>query len=306
MNTPGFSAGNTTGARGHVLQLATRILRSLAIICMRHGVVVPELVKILEREAADVALYDPEFAVPGRSDKHAQSAAHAAVLTGMQRARIKRIAANENPVDPESGQLHRLLRILTGWRTEPRYVDENGKPLDIHLNGSHPSLHQLRVKYGNDTTTRAVADALVSYGCAEWVGDNGISTRDKKLRFVQPVIAVAHHTDTAALVLTQGAIDHMHSLQRSFHTKVESISSMPRFCQNYFNDIDLERADAARALMHQEMEKNGVRITEILKPFRAIPGKHSVRMGVGSYSFMDAPLLVSGSDEASANDDNHD
>lgn len=283
------TAGSETSKRALILRLAERVLYPLVVICMRNGVLAPELVKIVEWAAARAALHEPEFAVPGRTDKHAQSAAHAAVISGLQRARIKRIGAQEKPpVAADSGELNRVLRILTAWRTEPRYQDENGKPLDIRLNGSHPSLHQLRVKYGNDTTTRAIADALVTYGCAEWIDDYDVNAREKRLRFVQPVITADFNTVTDIEILTQAISDVMHTYQQAFDPRVQP---QPRLREGYFNDISIQKLDKAIEFVYGKIQNVIIECVEELETFRAAPGEPGVRFGVGAYSFCDAPLL---------------
>lgn len=266
------------------------IFMHLAKLALRHNLLVTELEKLMRWCFVQVAMNDPEFAIEV-AGQIKQKPPHAAVRTGLTIPEITRTL--ERPkipsIDPEGGSLHRLISIVTAWRTDPRYLDDNGNPIDLYVRGSTPSLHQLCRVYARGVPTRPIADALVKNGNAEWIGESEGFSAGKKLRYLHPVVTGEFATEEDIAVLTQTANDFGHSLQQTFDP---TVNPRPRFREGYFNDIRLSKRDEAIAFVYGELHKFGIACTEGLKKFRSEPGEACVRIGVGAYSFCGAPLLL--------------
>ena len=277
--------------RRRMMYLWQVMSNQLCRIFMRHNILVPELEKILRWQSSQVALNEPEFAVRREGGEYVHTHSHAAVVTGLTRQEMSRVMENGDalPVPLDGGDLHRLFRILTAWRTDPDYLDEDGKPVDLPLNGSVRSFHALCRNFRRDTPTRPLADALVRNGNAEWVESGDPDERGKTLRYLHPVVTAEITSEMGMAIITQLCSDYLHSLQVLLNPDEPQV---PRFRQGYFNDIDVDRADEAQALILEEIQRFTTRCAEILKPYRAEPGKKTVRLGAGSYSFRGAPLFL--------------
>lgn len=283
--------GTDAQARQLLFALWEKIADQLCPLFLRHNVLVPELEKILRWRAARIALENPEFAIDGRSEKFRQTHSHAAVITGLTRTEIAQAeATDERPVPLDGGNLHRIVRVLTAWRTEAGYQDANGRPIDLPLRGPAPSLHQLCLRYGRDTPTRTIADVLVKNGNAEWItGDDSAGRQTRTLRFISSVARADIPSEEALLLLTQYISDFIHSLAQRFS---ERGKPGPRFRQAYFENIDPERLNEARERLHEEMDIANRRFAECLEKFRLDNERGGVRIGVGSYSFFHSESLL--------------
>lgn len=278
------------GMREQLLTLAGHLFYQLARIFLRHNVLIPELNQVLAWSAVNAALNEPEFAVANRNE-HKQTLSHAAVLTGMTRTQVKKASEYETPSVPaDGGDLNRVIRILTAWRTDEGYQDLTGNPIDLPVRGGTPSLHQLCRKYGRDTPVRAIADMLVKNGNAIWRASEG-GVADKRLQYVHSVAAAESRSPADGAIMTQVGSDFTYSFQQAFDSAVQP---QPRFREGYFNDIDVEKAGEAIDFLYREIHEFGLRCTEGLKKYRAAPGKAVTRIGAGAYSFNGAPLLLEG------------
>lgn len=276
--------------RQHFLKLAGILLSYISKIFMRHNVLVPELERIVRWEGVKIALNDPEFSIDDREDEDNQTHSHAAVLTGLTRQEVAHSKQLEKaPVEVSGGDIHRIIRVLTAWRTEPGYQNKAGHPIDLPLRGPAPSLHQLCLKYGRNATTRSVVDVIVKNGNAQWIGSNGSRVHGKELRYLNPVVTADNDINKNLAIFTQIGSDFLHSYQKMLDPK---LAIRPRFREGYYNDIAKDKADEALAELHEKMQEFNVLCTEILKKYRAEKGEPTVRLGVGLYSFRDAPLLL--------------
>ncbi|HEX7030032.1 MAG TPA: DUF6502 family protein [Gammaproteobacteria bacterium] len=276
--------------RERLLALVETLYAQLGKLFLRHNLPVPELERMLRWSCIHLALTDSEFAIEV-AGKRKQKPSHAAVRTGLSLSEVKRAADNRKPrpVAAEIDSLHRLIPIMTAWRIEPRYQDDDGKPIDLPVRGPAPSLHQLCRKYAHGVPTRPIADALVKNGNAEWIGESEGSRRNKKLRFLHPVITAAFNTVEDIIIMMQIGSDFMHSYQQAFDPRVQP---QPRFREGYFNDIDINKVDEAQQYLYEEIQAFSLRCTEGLKKYRAAPGNPGVRLGVGAYSYRESPFFL--------------
>jgi hypothetical protein len=83
-----------------------------------------------------------------------------AVVTGMTRKEVASLLEYSKSlvVSPKSEQ--RAMKVLRGWRTDPRFLAATGKPIELKLNGDPPTFNSLVRAYGGDVTTRAVLKEL--------------------------------------------------------------------------------------------------------------------------------------------------
>jgi hypothetical protein len=90
-----------------------------------------------------------------------------AVRTGLSRKEVARVRAHiESPIEgiETTFQVGRPARALQLWYSEPRFLDENGKPVDLAYDGGKPSFVDLVRLVGGDVPAGAVRAELLAAG----------------------------------------------------------------------------------------------------------------------------------------------
>ena len=158
--------------RRGVFTLASRILQPLVRIFIRYGFSCQEFTELARWAFVQVAMSDPEFALPTRSR---QFKSRAAVLTGLSRKEILRLMEYRDGPDPDSlPSSNRAARVLDGWSTDHRYCHDAGKPADLPLKGAEGTFHALVRDYSGDVPPRAVLDELRRCEAVELTGDGHV------------------------------------------------------------------------------------------------------------------------------------
>lgn len=288
--TKKHNAGNAAQlSRQRIIWLLQILTRPTIKIALRHQVLIPECQRLVRWQGAKTALTDPEFAVPSQTHD-GPSAAHAAVLTGLNRRELAAAAKDEHaPIEADGGELHRLIRIVTAWSTEPEYLDETGQPTDLPLSGPPPSLHSLNRRFGRCVPDRALADWLVTHGNAEWISSPEEQRLGKALRWTSPVLQPCAFTEDDLLVLGQMASDFLYSFQQALNPRSDE---QPRLRETFYADIAIEHIDTALRALKEQQQMFNEDCDAILSKFRKPESSKTARIGVGSYSFCDAPTVL--------------
>lgn len=154
----------------HILSAAVlRLLRPLVRLLLRNGMPYGAFADLAKRVFVDVAMR--EHALPGRKP----SISRAAVITGLTRKDIQRVLQLELAEDAEAmAQYNRAARVLSGWVRDQHYVDAEGNPLPLSLEGDIPSFAALVRQFSGDIPARAVLDELVRVGAVVREADGAI------------------------------------------------------------------------------------------------------------------------------------
>jgi hypothetical protein len=90
-----------------------------------------------------------------------------ATQTGLTRAEVRRVLKREANAQPTSNiGMDRGLRVIAGWRSDRRFLDDQGRPRRLELSdgaGTFPDLVRL---HSGDIPYRAVLDQLLKRGLA--------------------------------------------------------------------------------------------------------------------------------------------
>lgn len=158
--------------RRGVFTLASRILKPLVRIFIRYGFSCQEFTELSRWAFVQVAMHDPEFALPSRSR---QFKSRAAVLTGLSRKEILRLMEYRDGPGPDSlASSNRAARVINGWITDRNYCRDARQPADLPLKGAKGSFHSLVREYSGDVPPRAVLDELRRCGAVEMVGNGSV------------------------------------------------------------------------------------------------------------------------------------
>lgn len=158
---------------GNLPAAVRRLLEPLVGILLTHGVPHAAFAELAKQAYVDVA--ERQGGALGRK----VSTSRLSVVTGLTRKDVARLRA----ADRESGadaaaRYHRAARVVTGWIREPRFLDQEGEPRVLPIEGETPSFHALVKDFAGDVPPRAVLDELLRAGTVE-------RTDDERVRLLQ-------------------------------------------------------------------------------------------------------------------------
>lgn len=145
-------------------RMLERILVALARILIRHNVGFPTFSEIAKKAFVDVATREHGL----RSRPASKS--RVSLLTGINRREVARVQAMP-PGETSNVLFNPVFSLVSLWIRDERYRDGQGVPLAIPLNGSAPSLEDLRRQCCHDVPETAVLRELVSSGIARYCED---------------------------------------------------------------------------------------------------------------------------------------
>ena len=135
-----------------------RLLRPLFRVLLRHSMSFGAFEELAKRVYIEVAMQD--FAIEGKKP----SISRASILSGLTRKEVQRLLSTPATRTGDSGaRYNRAARVLTGWARDPDFLDEDGAPHCLALDGQ-TSFASLVRRYSGDMPARAVLDELVRVG----------------------------------------------------------------------------------------------------------------------------------------------
>lgn len=253
-----------------------RILRALARVLLRHGLPFPTFVDLAKRAYVDVALN--EFGIPGRKP----SISRTALLTGLTRKEVQRLAEPGEVVDTEAIERHnRAARVVAGWVRDADFRGADGEPAALALDEGAASFAQLVRRYGGDVPARAVLDELLRVGTVE-------RQPDGRVRLLTRVY-IPRASDLGKLTIFGSNVSYLidtidHNLQAS---------APPRFQRTVvYDNLPVEAIEEFRALSARQAQE----LIELLDTWLArhdrdanplVRGSGRVRAGMGIFYFED-------------------
>lgn len=157
----------TTDTQQLIAESLRKILQPLIRILLRNGVTYRAFTEAAKSVYIEVAT--EEFGIPGRK----QTDSRISVITGLSRKEVKRVKSL--PLSDEVMNLaryNRASRVISGWTQDSDFMDAQGNPLDLPLDGSEFSFGELVRRYSGDAPPRAVLDELEQVGAVQRM-DNG-------------------------------------------------------------------------------------------------------------------------------------
>ena len=142
-----------------------KLLRPLVRILLRYGVSHCEFSEISKQVYVDVAQRD--FTLQGRK----QTVSRIAVLTGLYRKEVKRIADALQYEELAPPSNNRAVKVVNAWMRDMRYLGAGRIPMDLPIEGEPQSFASLVKEFSGDMPVRAVLDELLASGAVEREGD---------------------------------------------------------------------------------------------------------------------------------------
>lgn len=266
------SAGRLNEA---LAQAMLRILHALARLLLRHGMPLRTFVELAKRAYVNIALR--EFVIPGRRP----SISRAALLTGLTRKEVQRLAAAPEELAGESYATHsRASRVVAGWVRDAEFHDANGEPRELETDAGPASFAGLVRRYGGDVPPRAVLDELMRVGAV-------VRSAGDRLR-LNARVYIPRTSEIGKLMILGADVSYLvntidHNLQDGGRT--------PRFQRKVmYDNVPIEAMEEFRQLA----ERHAQEVIELLDAWLArhdrdvnpaVRGSGRVRAGVGIFAF---------------------
>lgn len=145
------------------------VLKPLLRVLIKNEISHADFAELARQAYVDVA-YE-HFTIPDRKMTYAR----AAVLTGLSRKEVVRL----NALREEHGVLtrsspNRAMRVINGWMNDDEFLDDQGNPLILSVQGNVRSFSALCARYSGDITLGAVLDELVRIGVVSRLDDDRV------------------------------------------------------------------------------------------------------------------------------------
>jgi hypothetical protein len=111
------------------------------------------------------------------SGRHSKS--RVAIMTGIPRSEVTKLSRLANtPRKTKVGQ-QPARRTLTGWFSDPRFLNTSGEPAVLPIFGKRRSFESLVSKYGAGVPVRAMLDELIQVGAVERLTNQRVSAKTR-------------------------------------------------------------------------------------------------------------------------------
>ncbi|MEZ5555269.1 DUF6502 family protein [Haliea sp.] len=200
-----------------------KILRPLARVLLSHGMACGTFTELARRAFVDAAFEQL------RREGHRPTVSSVSALTGLSRKETARLRDAAPEEDASSQQRYsRAIRVISGWVSDPAYLDHDGQPAALPMEGEFGSFHALVRDYSGDITPGAMLQILQASGNVELVdGRPNLKTR-AYIPTATPLERIGIlGTDVAELVETIGHNLEAAPVDRFFQRKVSNYSIPP-------------------------------------------------------------------------------
>jgi hypothetical protein len=112
-------------------------------------------------------------------DSGRNSKSRVAIITGIPRSEVTKLSKLANRRRKTKGGQQPARRTLTGWFSDPKFLNTSGEPAVLPIFGKRRSFENLVSKYGAGIPVRAMLDELVQIGAVERLANQRVSTKTR-------------------------------------------------------------------------------------------------------------------------------
>ena len=277
MEAKKYSPAAQPGAVPAVFDFAAKVLRPFIHIFLRYGMSCEEINNLVRWLAVDVVKNNKEF-----WNRPKPYNSHVSVKTGLSRKEVQRLSSQESPYEAiPTRHRNRAARVMEGWRTDPRFQDENGKPRRLsYIADKGPSFYQLVREWGADVPPKSVLAELIENGFVIEIGE-------KQYELAGPTFIPQQ--DLEKLLEVMGTIC------AAFGTTVQHDMRTGNFDRRllrlfYHRYVPIEEVEALKEKIEATLVKYAVELDDATVCFShkdPLHGKNYQRVGFGIYYFQD-------------------
>jgi hypothetical protein len=250
------------------------ILRPLVKLLIKRSVPFGTFVEYAKWVYVDVA--SEEFGNPLKKNSNSKIAA----MTGISRHEIKLLLESPLPDESESIFKHaKAARVISGWLNDSLYIDAQGKPLSLNIEGEDPSFTNLINKYCGDLPSKPIMEELLRIGSVS-------IDEDGKVKLENGTYIPYHTDDTKLEILGSDVADLIKTISYNIETngkqdflQLKSMGTvMSLESKNYLRKWSKDQA-------FEFLTKIDQWITEEELKSEKLPLKDTYRAGVGIFYF---------------------
>lgn len=269
-----------TSVKETVLSACRQMLTPIVGILLRNGVTYKELTLLCKQLYVDIAT--KEFGIRGRETNQSR----VAIITGIERKEVARIKSllreNDESETAQKGQ-DRMTRVLTAWHSAPAYINANGQPRVLSIEGPRPSFQTLVSDYGGDMAATTMLKEFKRCGVIEADSHNNLQVVKRYY--------IPSQSDPAA-ILRAGSVlyDIAATLEHNLYKAAPQENKPLRFERRATNiQMPAEAEEAFRQFVEQEGQAFLERIDAWLTEHESTTSKDitnqrtTIRLGVGTY-----------------------
>ena len=263
----------------HVLAACRHLLAPIARLLLRNGVTWGEFAELSKEVFVDVARRD--YGIQGRPTNNSR----VAMITGLSRREVTRVrdvlTGEAQAQEPPSS---RVAQVLSGWHVDPEFLDDDGQPVVLPVNGERRSIAALLKRYAGDLPHGAFLKELQQLRLVEKASNEGfrVLARDYLRGAADPDIVrqlgVALHDHGATLT-------HNVDTERTEPARFEGMASTPRLAPRYARLFAKFAGERGQAFL-EEIDAWLVR-HEVKRSDKTESDKQGVRVGIGVYLIRD-------------------
>lgn len=252
------------------------LLEPIVAILLRNGITYKEFARF--SKSTFVAVAQRDFGIRGRPTNTSRISA----MTGIDRKEVKSIKdalSGDIKVREVRTSQDKMSRVIRGWHEDADYLDEDGKPLVITLEGDERSFKDLTRRYSGGLPMNVVLKELMAADCIK-TDDSG------RLHALKPYYSPPSANPEALLRAGTVVNDLASTLLHNLYVAPEKVRETPRFERRAMTDVDSRKVKAFKKLLDEEGQAFLERIAEWLLKHQIEPDDSSPksRIGVGLYS----------------------
>ncbi len=265
---------DTGATKALVLSCCRALLRPIARLLLKSGVTWKEFADVSRQSFVEVAT--SEFGIRGRPT----NVSRISILTGLTRREVRRQQqlVLEEP-DSRTGYMSKASRVLSAWYQDRDFLDAQGNPRELTVDGTAPSFTELVRRHGGDVPPVALLKELQSAGAVE-------RRRDGTVRALSRVY-LPRRLDQARVRLWGSVLEDVGATLE--HNLTRDAAKPTRFERRA---LSVRVARSALPTFRKFLEREGqallVRIDDWLTAHQASgDGEQAMRLGAGIYHIED-------------------
>jgi hypothetical protein len=267
--------------RERLLEALGFLLEPVILLLLKNGITWNEFADVAKTKFVEVATR--RFGIRGRPT----NISRVAILTGQDRREVSRIRrAMERATGPRP--LFKPTQVLDGWYRDPEFLDADGKPRDLELEGEHGSFSQLSRRYAPSIPHIAMIKQLRAVGAVADL-DNG-QVRVLKRAYVPRALSADH-------IALWGGVLHDMGTTWEYNLMRDAATERSRFERRAVNlRVDVKALPEFQAFLEAEGQAFLERVDDWLSEHQVSPetaaDARSMRLGVGVYHIGDDKLAT--------------
>ena len=220
-----------------LIKAVRRIMLPMVHLLLKTGITFPQFSELLKEIYIEVA--DKKFQL----DKKKQTQTRLSFITGIHRKDVKRLHnVAKNIEEPENVSVG--VQLVSKWINQPRYLDENGKPLILPLKGiNNPSFEELvGTVCKHDIRASVVLDEWLNLGVVVLINDDD---NTKRVQLCTEAFIPKEGLDEKAFFVGHNISDHLSAASHNL------LSDSPKFFERcaYYDDLSDESIEELESMV---------------------------------------------------------